>query len=633
MAKKGNWTTDMGRELYRVDHWSQGYFTVNELGNVCVKPSPDSTVKVDLKKLVDELRERKINPPILIRFTDILKDRLQLLNRCFHKAIEDNQYQGAYTPLFPIEVNQEKDVITSVLRYGKECGVGLQTGSKAELLIVLAQAQWTDTPIICNGYKDKAFVRLVAMAHKMGKNIFPVIEQYSELRSFVDHYKKTGIMPRLGLRIKLTTKGNPWGKTAGDASKFGLRLAEVMSAIRLLESEGLLDHLKLLHFNLGSQIRHIGVVKKAILEITRVYVEMVKLGARLEYIDIGGGLGVDYTGGAPASGAINYTANEYANDVIYRIKQLCDEHQIPHPDIFSESGRYISAHYSLMVTNVSASGGLPGPQPALPEPTRGYGPLQELNEILKTLNDHNILECYHDALQYKQEAQNLFNLGHLSLPERAWMEGQFWEIMRRVLAQAKKVGLKADELEPLDSQLADTYFTNFSVFQSLPDAWAINQVFPIMPIHRLDERPTKHALIADLTCDSDGLIDRYVAEDGNSPSLPLHELRDEEPYYLGVFLIGAYQETLGELHNLFGDPHAVLIEIGGENQYRMAGLITGDTIEQVIGYMSYDTAKLSAKMRGQIEEAVEAGRLTIGESAAMMDNFMESLRGFTYFNR
>jgi arginine decarboxylase len=632
MATKARWSTEESRDLYRIDHWSQGYFTVNELGNVCVKPSPDSPYKVDLKKLVDELRERKIDPPILIRFTDILKDRLEKLSKCFSKAIEDNQYKGIYKPLFPIKVNQEKDVVTSVLKYGKDWGVGLEAGSKAELLIVLAQTQEVDTPIVCNGYKDEEFVRMVGMAHKMGKKIFPVIENFSELYTFIAHYKATGIMPRLGLRIKLTTKGTgQWAKSGGDASKFGLRIPEVMSAIRLLESEGLLANLKLLHFHVGSQISRIGVVKQAILETTRVYVEMVKLGACLEYIDIGGGLGVDYTGGS-SSGAINYTSYEYANDIIYRIKQLCDEYQIPHPDIFSESGRFLSAHYSMMVTNVSATGSLPDLQPPLENPTRGYGPLHEINEILNTLNENNILECYHDALQYKHEAQNLFNLGHLTLPERAWMEGQFWEIMRRVLALSKKVGLKADDLEALDSQLADTYFTNFSVFQSLPDAWAINQVFPIMPIHRLTEQPNKYALIADLTCDSDGLLDRYVAADGNESSLPLHEVSAEEPYYLGVFLIGAYQETLGELHNLFGDPHAVLIEIGGENQYRMAGLVTGDTIEAVISYMSYDTSKLVAKMRMQIEEAVEAGRLTISESAQMMESYVEGLRGYTYFN-
>lgn len=632
MVGKKQWDTEAAKELYRVDHWAQGYFTVNDLGNVCVKPSPDSPYKVDLKKLVDELRQRKIDPPFLIRFTDILQDRLSLLSRCFYKAIEENQYQGDYKPLFPIKVNQEKDVVTSVLRFGKEWGVGLECGSKAELLIVLAQTQEEGTPIVCNGYKDPEFVRLVGMAHKMGKNIFPVIENYSEVHTFIQFYKETGIMPKLGLRIKLSTKGTgQWGKTGGDTSKFGLRIPEVMSVMRLLEKEGLLDALRLLHFHVGSQISRMAVVKQAILETTRVYVEMIKLGARLEYIDIGGGLAVDYSGNGPGAGAIHYTVEEYANDIIYRIKQLSDEHNIPHPNLFSESGRFLSAHYSLMVTNVSTYCTLPEKQPPLKMPTRSFGPIHEMDEILATLNEKNIMECYHDAVQYKQEAQNLFNLGYLSLPERAYMEGNFWEIMRRINVLSKKVALHSEEIESLESQLADTYFANFSVFQTLPDAWAIGQVFPIMPIHRLNEEPTKHGVIADLTCDSDGLIDHYVSDEGDARSLPLHDVKPGEPYYLGAFLIGAYQETLGELHNLFGDPHAVLIEISGDNQYRMAGLVNGDTIEEVIGYMSYDTSKLSAKMRKQIEEAVEKGRLTIGESAMMMDHFQNGLRGYTYF--
>ena len=634
MGDKKQWGVEEARDLYRIDHWSQGYFTVNELGNVCVKPSPDSPFKVDLKKLVDELRQRKIDPPILIRFTDILKDRLTRLSSCFQKAIEDNQYQGSYKPLFPIKVNQEKDVVTSVLRFGKEWGVGLEAGSKAELLIVLAQTQEEGTPIVCNGYKDPQFVRMVGMAHKMGKNIFPVIENMSEVNTFIQYYKETGIMPKLGMRIKLSTQGTgQWAKTGGDNSKFGLRIPEVMSCMRLLESEGLLGNLRLLHFHVGSQVSRMGVVKQAILETTRVYVEMVKLGAPLDYIDIGGGLGVDYSGGGMADEhGINYTVEEYANDIVYRIKQLCDEHNIPHPALFSESGRFLSAHYSMMITNVSTFCTLPERQPELSGPTRGFGPLHEMNEILRTLNENNVMECYHDAMQYKQEAQNLFNLGYLSLPERASMEGTFWEIMRRTSDFSQMKGYHTEELDSLRSKLADTYFTNFSVFQSLPDAWAIDQVFPIMPIHRLLEEPKKLGVIVDLTCDSDGLIDNYVSDEGTKSCMPLHDIVPNEDYYLGVFLIGAYQETLGELHNLFGDPHAVLIEINGENQYRIADLVNGDTIEQVISYMSYDTVKLAAKMRKQIEEAVEKGNLSISESAKMMDHFQECLRGYTYFN-
>lgn len=627
------WNLDNASELYRINDWSLGYFNINEAGNVSVKPSPDSPHSIDLKKLMDELIERKINPPLLIRFTDILKHRIARLSSCFHKAIEENQYRGDYKPLFPIKVNQEKDVITSVLRYGKEWGLGLEAGSKAELMIVLAQAEELETPIVCNGYKDKEFVELVCMAHKMGKKIFPVIENFGELHTFINHYKETGVIPRLGIRVKLSTKGTgQWAKTGGDNSKFGLRIPEVMAALKLLNQENLLDSLKLLHFHVGSQISRMSVVKQSILETTRVYVESIKLGAKLEYIDIGGGLGVDYSGNAEGRGSsINYSVDEYANDVVYRIKQLCDEHEIPHPNLFSESGRFLSAHYSLMITNVAAINALPESS-NFQKPERGFGPLYEMYEILDSLNPQNMVECYHDATQYKNEALSLFNLGHLTLPERSDMEEVYWEILRRIHRICQTLENVPSDLEDLSGRLSDTYFTNFSIFQSLPDAWAINQVFPIMPIHRLSEEPSKQGVVADLTCDSDGLVESYVTNtEGGSRALPMHELKPGEPYYLGIFLTGAYQETLGELHNLFGDPHAVLVEVTGDNQYRISGLVKGDTIQDVISYMTYDTNKLRAKMHRQIEAAVHRGDLTIGESGGMMDLFDEGLRGYTYF--
>ncbi len=635
MVKKSskNWTVQRAAELYKINQWGLGYFSINDSGNLCVKPSKDARCKVDLKVLVDQLRTRKVNPPILIRFMDILRDRIAKICGCFQEAISANEYNGEYVPLFPIKVNQEKDVVTSILKYGKTHGLGLEAGSKAELLIVLALTVDPNTPIVCNGYKDRQFVEMVGMAHKMGKRIFPVIENYGELQTFIGYYKKTGVMPNLGIRIKLSTKGEgKWAKTGGDASKFGLRIPEVMSAISALEREGLLGSLKLLHFHIGSQITKIKVVKQAIVETTRIYVELAKLGAAMEYVDIGGGLGVDYDGSAAnTNSTINYSLEEYASDIVYRIKQLCDENHIPHPTIFSESGRFLSAHYSMLVTNVPAATTLKT-EIAIERPSeKGYGPVEEMFTILENMDNSNQLECYHDAIQYRSEALNLFSLGYMSLPERAAMEQLFWKIMLELQARAKQSEQNPRELAELEHQLADLYYANFSLFQSLPDSWAIDQLFPVIPIHRLNERPTRPAVVADLTCDSDGVIEKYIGEEEVNVSISLHNLIPDEPYYLGIFLIGAYQETLGELHNLFGDTHAVQIEIMGENQYKIKGLIKGDTIRQVIDYVSYRSSDLLHKMRDQIETAIESNKLTIDESAQLMDQFERGLQGYTYF--
>jgi len=634
-SNESHWDVEKAAELYKIDRWGLGYFTVKEDGNLCVKPSAASPYKVDLKMLVDQLRQRKVNTPVLIRLMDILKDRIARLSDCFRQAIELNDYRGQYSPIFPIKVNQERDVVSAILNYGKNYGLGLEAGSKAELLIVLALTVDPQTPIICNGYKDQEFVELTAMAHKMGKRIFPVIENYDEIETFIAHYKRSGVMPHLGMRIKLSTKGSgKWASTGGDASKFGLRIPEVMRVISRLKEEGLLDSLKLLHFHIGSQITKIKVVKQAIVETARVYLEIMKLGAKMEYIDIGGGLGVDYGSSVAGDATINYTLEEYAGDIIYRIKQLCDENGVEHPCLFSESGRFLAAHYSLLVTDVPATSSVLDGDPELPPPPkRSYGPVEEMYQILESLKDQNanLVECYHDAVQYKSEALNLFSLGYLSLPERANMEAVFWKIMREIIARTKTAGGPASELDLLAHQVADTYFANFSLFQSLPDSWAIEQIFPVIPIHRLDERPDRLGIIADLTCDSDGLIDSYVGDEEQNVCLPLHAVRKGEAYYIGIFLIGAYQETLGELHNLFGDTHAVQVDILGEDRYKIRHLIKGDTIHQVIGYVSYSSRDLIHKMREQIETAVASRKLSLDESASLMDLYEEGLHGYTYF--
>jgi arginine decarboxylase len=628
------WTIKDAIATYNMDKWGLGYFSINELGNVCVKPTADADYKVDLKKLVDELKARNIHAPILIRFMNILDDRIKRLSDCFHNAIRVNEYQGDYFPLYPIKVNQERDVVTSMLKYGDDYGLGLEAGSKAELMIVLAMTQKIESPIVCNGYKDLEFARLVAMGVKMGKKIIPVIENYGELESFIQVYKETGILPKLGVRIKLSMRGEgKWAKTGGDASKFGLRIPEVMRVVQRLKEENLLDNLRLLHFHIGSQITRIKVVKSAVIETMRVFVELSKLGAKMDYIDIGGGLGVDYDGSYETFSTINYGIDEYASDVVYRIKQVCDENHVPHPTIFSESGRFLTAHYSMLITDVPLVSKMEMPNeldlPAIPR--GGYGPVQELSLLVENMTDRNIIECYHDAIQYRTEALNLFNLGYLSLPERAAMEDLFWSIMRMILTRAKATDTSSPELEELEQKLADIYFANFSLFQSLPDSWAIDQVFPITPIHRLNEEPDRKGIIVDLTCDSDGIIDSYVGEEGHTLSVPLHDVKPGEPYYIGFFLVGAYQETLGELHNLFGDPHAVQIELTGENRYTVRNLITGDTIYQVMGYVSYNRRELVKNMRDQIERAVSEDLLSLDESARMMSIYEEGLHGYTYF--
>jgi len=624
-----SWNIEKANKLYGIDRWGLGYFTVNEAGNVCVKPSADSPFKVDIKLLIDELRKRNIHTPVLVRVMDILKDRLHKITDCFRTAIKDNDYKGAYNPLFPIKVNQERDVVTSFLRYGKELGVGLEAGSKAELMIVLSLTQFPETPIVCNGYKDSEFVKLVCLAHKLGKKVFPVIENYGEVETFIAHYRRTGIMPGLGIRIKLATKGvGKWAESGGDSSKFGLRINEVMTAVTRLKEEGLLDSLKLLHFHIGSQVSQITVVKQAVLEAMRVFVELVRLGAKLEYLDIGGGLGVDYDG-FTSEGHINYGPSEYASDIVYRVKQACDEHGVEHPTLFSESGRFIAAHYSLLIMDVPATNTVRCSQFAVKPPEQKFGPVKEMFDIFSNLTDSNVAECYHDALEYKNEALNMFSLGFLSLPDRGNMEHIFWSLMEKI--SEKKQFLPVEERHQLELQMADMYFANFSLFQSLPDSWAIDQLFPIIPIHRLNEEPKQQAIIADLTCDSDGVIDNYPGDGDFTKTVSLHNLKEGEPYYLGVFLVGAYQETLGELHNLFGDPHAVQVELIGENKYKFRNFIKGDTVRQVISYVSYDPEKLTRRMRDQIEGAVENKLIDLDEAARFMREFEDGLDGYTYF--
>lgn len=627
------WSIDQAVDLYKIDNWGMGYFVINEEGNLCVKSSRDSSDRVDLKLLVDELRKRKVHPPILIRVLDILEDRIKRLCESFRQAMESTGYQGKYTPIFPVKVNQQRQVVQAILKYGAPFGIGLEAGSKAELLAVLALTENPDHPIICNGYKDEEFVSLVGMAHKMGKRIFPVIEKFSELDRFIAHYHNTGIMPNVGVRVKLMTRGaGRWAASGGEHSKFGLRIPELLTLVKRLQSEGLLDRLKMVHFHLGSQITQIKVIKQGLVETARIYIELIKLGADLEYVDVGGGLGIDYEGSSQDTfSAINYSLQEYANDVVYRVQQLCDEHGIKHPTILSESGRFLCAHYSLLITNLSTAGDLPTRDYEVSAESKHTGPLAELLEIAQHVDEQNFLESYHDAVLYRTELNNLFNSGYISLDQMALVEQVFARIMTDVAEKIQHREQGPLELENLEKGQIQTCFANFSVFQSLPDSWAIGQIFPVTPIHRLDEMPRRKGVIVDLTCDSDGIIRQYLGDGTPNNFVPLHDIRGEEPYYVGIFLVGAYQETLGELHNLFGDTHAVQIEINGENQYRLSSFIRGDSVRDVLSYVSYDVRELTDKMWAQIESAVERRRLSLEESAQLMALYEEGLFGYTYF--
>ncbi|MFC1743974.1 biosynthetic arginine decarboxylase [Candidatus Riflebacteria bacterium] len=627
-----DWNIKKSLHLYKIPQWGLGFFDINENGNLIVRPATNSKDSVDLKLLIDELRQRKIEPPILLRFMDILHDRIRIIHNCFYSAIDECNFNGSYHPIFPIKVNQQKHVIEGILKYGKKYGLGLEAGSKAELLAILALAEDPNIPIICNGYKDTEFVALVVMAHKMGKKIFPVIEKFSELECFINVYKKTGIIPNLGIRVKLTTKGaGQWAMSAGDNSKFGLRATEIMEAMRLLKEEKLLSSLKLLHFHIGSQIPRINRIKRALTEAGRIFVELYKEGAPLEFIDVGGGLGVEYSGETKNSMAtINYSAQEYANDVVYRILQLCDSEKIPHPTIYSESGRFLSAHYSLLVTNISNTSKITSEE-RIPDLNKAAPqPMHELKEILDLINEKNYQECYHDSLQYKTESLNLFNLGYMSLRERAVMEKIFWSIMNKIKNTIQELRTHPSELKSIEEYLADTYFANFSIFQSLPDSWALHQIFPVIPIHRLHTEPTRNVVVVDLTCDSDGKISKYIGSEEKNKFIKMHQVNGDEPYYFGVFLIGAYQETLGEMHNLFGDTNAVQVEIDGKSKYKISHVIKGDTVKEVLEFVSYNNTELIEKMRRQVESAVQEKKLNLEDSAKMMDIYEFGLAGYTY---
>jgi arginine decarboxylase len=618
-------------ELYEIDRWGKGYFSVAPNGHVRVHAGKDPQHSIDLKELVDHLQLRGIGLPILIRFSDILKQRLADIAGAFQSAIAQNQYEGRYFCVYPIKVNQQRQVVEEVLEFGRKFDFGLEAGSKPELLAVIAMAT-NDTPIICNGFKDAEFIETAMWAHKLGRNIIPVVEKYSELGLILEYARKIGVRPKIGMRVKLAARGGGrWQSSGGYRSKFGLTVAEVRQGLEELKSYGMQDCFKLLHFHLGSQIPNIRIVKGALNEAARIYAELVKDGAGLEFIDVGGGLGVDYDGSQTNfESSVNYTLEEYANDVVYHIQTVCDEAGVKHPVIVSESGRAIVAYHSVLVFNVLGVAGFGEDE----LPTNGHGdeleqPLIDLRETYQNLTARNALESYHDAQQALDMALNLFNGGYLPLGQRCLAETIYWAISNKLRKLVQQMDDVPEDLQDLDDSLADTYFCNFSLFQSIPDSWAIKQLFPVMPIHRLSEPPTRQGVLGDITCDSDGKIDQFIDRRDVKRTLALHQFTGA-PYYLGVFLVGAYQEILGDLHNLLGDTHAVHVSLDAAGNVVLDSVIKGDTVREVLDYVEFDADLLVRKLRDAVEAAVRDGRIDFEESGRLIRFYEDGLHGYTY---
>jgi arginine decarboxylase len=580
--------------LYGIPNWGKGFFQVSEEGDLLVRPTREAARSVALKAIVDEVALRGITTPMIVRFPQILAQAVANLNDAFARAIEEFEYQNVFRGVFPIKVNQKRVVVEKIIEAGRRYGYGLEAGSKPELLAALAADLSPDCLITCNGYKDETFVRMALNGVRMKKKVVLVLEKVSELDRILAVAKARGVRPLMGMRAKLYARGSgKWAKSGGEAAKFGLTTPEMLEAIKILKSRRMLDAMVMLHFHIGSQITDIRKVKLAIREAGRVYAKLRALGVPIQYLNLGGGLGVDYDGSKTAfDSSMNYSVTEYANDVVYTIKQICDEENVPHPTLVTESGRAVTAFHSVLITNVLDVADRIDQGRRVRVTANDAPVIQELAGILAAANAKNLRESYHDALQYKEELFTLFNLGHLSLEDRSKGEILFWQICERIHKDLRTLKEIPEEFEDMEKMLADTYVCNFSVFQSLPDSWAIDQLFPILPIHRLNERPTEVATLADITCDSDGKIDKFIDLRDIKETLPLHTFRRDEAYYLAFCLMGAYQDVLGDLHNLFGEAHEVLVTVDDEGRPHIDDVLPGEPCERVLEYMNYDKTEI-----------------------------------------
>ena len=625
------WRIEDSEELYNITGWGTSYFSINDAGHVVVTPRRDG-VTVDLKELVDELQLRDVASPMLLRFPDILDNRIEKMSSCFKQAAEEYGYKAENFIIYPIKVNQMRPVVEEIISHGKKFNLGLEAGSKPELHAVIAVNTDSDSLIVCNGYKDESYIELALLAQKMGKRIFLVVEKKNELKLIAKMAKQLNVQPNIGIRIKLASSGSgKWEESGGDASKFGLTSSELLEALDFMESKGLKDCLKLIHFHIGSQVTKIRRIKTALREASQFYVQLHSMGFNVEFVDIGGGLGVDYDGtrSSNSEGSVNYSIQEYVNDSISTLVDVSDKSGIPHPNIITESGRALTAHHSVLIFEVLETATLPEWDDEEEIAPDAHELVQELYSIWDSLNQNKMLEAWHDAQQIREEALDLFSHGIVDLKTRAQIERLYWSITREINQIAGGLKHAPDEFRGLSKLLADKYFCNFSLFQSLPDSWAIDQIFPIMPIQRLDEKPERSATLQDITCDSDGKIANFISTRNVAHYLPVHSLKKTEPYYLAVFLVGAYQEILGDMHNLFGDTNAVHVSVN-EKGYNIEQIIDGETVAEVLDYVQYNPKKLVRTLETWVTKSVKEGKISLEEGKEFLSNYRSGLYGYTY---
>jgi arginine decarboxylase len=635
------WSIDAARTLYNIHRWGAKYFDINDAGHVVARPLQDAGATVDITDVIEEAKGRGLKFPLLIRFQDILRHRVEALNQAFRGAIMEYNYKGKYRGVFPVKVNQLREVVEEILDAGKPYDFGLEVGSKPELFAGLAMQNQMGCLIICNGYKDAEFIKMAMLGIKLGKKVIMVVEKLEELRQIISISKQLGVEPLLGIRARLLSKGaGRWAESGGENAKFGLSTADLLAAAELLKAENLGHCLKLLHFHIGSQVPDILTVKKAVQEAARLYAKLYKMSFKIEFLDVGGGLGVDYDGSRSAfDSSTNYTLQEYTNDIVYYVADVCNAENVPHPDLVSESGRALVAHHSVLIVEVFGSIEKIRPGEFLKYGDNEHPLVRELLDVKKNLGKLNKLEAYHDALERRDDAQHMFTLGMMDLPEKAKIEDLYWQISREVVESYKGQPYAPEEIRKLEDSLSDQYLCNFSVFQSLLDHWALDQLFPIMPIARLNERPTHEATLVDITCDSDGQVNKFIDFRDVRDTLPLHQLNTNgngqlEPYHLGFFLMGAYQDIMGDLHNLFGRVNEVHVFLEPDEPagYYIEEIIEGNTIVQTLAAVQYDENELKRQMKAQMDEAIKSDRMKPSEAMRLLDDYERGLKAYTYLS-